>query len=82
MRDAHGPVSIPCTDRSGDECSDVVAAPEILATAYLDSPIGNGLRAEIKRSRKLTPAKGLEKAARLAVAASMLLEGRGPGGVT
>ncbi len=60
----------------------MVAAPEILSAAYLASPVGNGIRAEIKRSRRLTPAKGLEKAARLAVAASMLLEGRGPGGVT
>ncbi len=82
MRNAAFLDSRSCTDKSGDLEAEERAGSENLTRAYLQSPVGSGLRAGIKRSRKLTPAKGLEKAARIALAASMLLEGRGPVGVT
>lgn len=47
--------------------------------AVFGSPIGSGFSAQLASARQLTPPYGLRKAARVAVAASMLLAGRGPG---
>lgn len=77
MSDADGMASTPCTDRSGDAGLDSARDSENLKAAYFASPIGGGFRAQLRRARKLTPAGGLRKAARIAVAASMLLAGRG-----
>jgi len=72
------PPSTWCTGRSESDAGFTDIGSGNLKEAYLGSPIGGGFRAELKRARKLTPANGLRKAARVAVAASMLLAGRGP----
>lgn len=80
--DAKYPGSAPCTARSDSE--DVAAAYDSgnLKSAYLGSPVGGGFRAQLQRARKLTPANGVRKAARVAVAVSMLLAGRGQAGLS
>jgi len=82
MSNAVGPVRTGCSDRScdGSRCGEHDS--EKLKAAYLGSPIGDGFRAELKRARKLTRANALKKAADVAVAASMLLAGRGSAGVS
>jgi hypothetical protein len=51
---------------------------ENLLAAYLGSPIGGGFRAELDRARGLRESQRLKRAARLAVAASIILAGTGP----
>ncbi len=82
MRDAHGPCSTPCTARSDEGGSGSLGSSENLEAAYLESPIGGGFRAGLKRARKLTPANGLRKAQWLGVAAAALLAGRPDRGVS
>ena len=82
MRDAHVPGSTPCTARSDEGGSGSLGSSENLEAAYLESPVGGGFRAELKRARKLTRANALRKAARVAVAASALLAGRPDRGVS
>jgi hypothetical protein len=79
MRNAKRAGNIPCTAKSPVGACATTGDSENLKAAYLASPVGPGFREQIRRARALTPAYGLRKAARVAVAASMLLAGRGTG---
>jgi len=78
MHDAKRARSSRCTARSASEAADTAGDSENLKEAYMWSPVGAGFRAQLARARELTPAAGVRKAARVAVAVSMLLAGRGP----